>query len=1007
MIQRFLPFVLFFCTLPLWAFQQIPASNVQHYNDENGLPQNSVHAIAKDEAGYIWICTQGGLVRFDGSRFITYNRGTMKITSNRFSKFFKTPGSRALYALNNDERLLMIREGNVSDKLLDSNYYNEFKLGTSEINFANNTSLMLARLPSYTDDWKYQIQKIRIRNKRIQIEAFRDSIAVWQDKAFIGKQYFPVRKKFSFFPLNDNIYYLSDNGDMYGLMKDQIGNFFTKQANVYSDMLKVKPIAGEQAALYWNNCMETAFILYNNKCFYLVKEVKPGEFKTTKLLGDFDMRQNNIKSIFYDEETRLFYLGSDNNGLFVVRHKIFTTLTLDEKVEAYYGQIPFDSNTVLTAQGHLMGIGSSPRLIKEIRKVIPTDSYVIVKDKQGVLWNKVNNILYASKNSSFKLAKYAELRFYATVLYEGWNNKLWVGLNKHGIDVIDTKMPGGKPATFLKNIDGITCFKQISDSNIYAGTINGLYLLNIFTKKIDTVGESLGKHIRSLYKDMENRLWVTSQEHGFFLINGAHLQGFPFDKNSYVATAHCLVEDSKGFMWITTNKGLFQIAKSDLLRYHPKSGRDIYYHYYDKSYGFYSNEFNGGCQPCAVQLLNGFVSLPSINGLVWFNPDSIKALLPAGDIHIDQLRLDNKPIHPANLQDLPGYFGQLAIQISSPYYGHPDNLRFSYALVHKNQDTLWADVASNGLISISALGAGKYTLIIRKANGFGLTNYHRKAITLYVQPQWYETNWFMVAMLLFAGLCFASLYFFRTRIIKARNKRLEALIDLKTNELKNQAFIQSKIIRSVNHDIQTPLQYQHMIAERIHQELTKGKGNSVIELARGLSNSSFHLQSMVSNLLAYLKGQSDQRLHALTATSLKSIAEKKLVLFQQISLEKGTTLFNDIPPEMLIEKDPDLVSVILHNLLDNAVKLTTNGTIRMYALSEKCMAIRDSGPGMKDDLVDWFNTPAEPGENIASRIPARINGIGLLIIKELAKDLSLKLTVESIVGKGATFTLCF
>src|SRR6185436_832232 len=47
------------------------------WTTESGLPQNSVHAIAQTPDGYLWIGTQEGLARFDGARFVVFDRHRM------------------------------------------------------------------------------------------------------------------------------------------------------------------------------------------------------------------------------------------------------------------------------------------------------------------------------------------------------------------------------------------------------------------------------------------------------------------------------------------------------------------------------------------------------------------------------------------------------------------------------------------------------------------------------------------------------------------------------------------------------------------------------------------------------------------------------------------------------------------------------------------------------------------------------------------------------------------
>src|SRR6185295_3125727 len=112
------------------------------------------------------------------------------------------------------------------------------------------------------------------------------------------------------------------------------------------------------------------------------------------------------------------------------------------------------------------------------------------------------------------------------------------------------------------------------------------------------------------------------------------------DRAGYLSVSHCIVEDSLGFFWISTNRGLFQVSKKDLLNYAQGNQQQVFYLYHDKEEGFYTNEFNGGCQPCAVKLANGYISLPSLNGIVWFAPAALNTILPDKNIFIDKIEID-------------------------------------------------------------------------------------------------------------------------------------------------------------------------------------------------------------------------------------------------------------------------------------------------------------------------------------------------------------------------------
>ncbi len=55
--------------------QNLKYLSQQAWSTEEGLPQSSVHSIAQTPDGYLWLATEGGLVRFDGIAFRIFDRG--------------------------------------------------------------------------------------------------------------------------------------------------------------------------------------------------------------------------------------------------------------------------------------------------------------------------------------------------------------------------------------------------------------------------------------------------------------------------------------------------------------------------------------------------------------------------------------------------------------------------------------------------------------------------------------------------------------------------------------------------------------------------------------------------------------------------------------------------------------------------------------------------------------------------------------------------------------------
>ncbi|HZD46018.1 MAG TPA: two-component regulator propeller domain-containing protein, partial [Acidobacteriaceae bacterium] len=78
------------------AYALDPAQSLRQYGQQlwqtdNGLPQNTVHAICQTRDGYLWLATDGGLVRFDGIDFTLFDRrSTPELRSNLIGTLTET-----------------------------------------------------------------------------------------------------------------------------------------------------------------------------------------------------------------------------------------------------------------------------------------------------------------------------------------------------------------------------------------------------------------------------------------------------------------------------------------------------------------------------------------------------------------------------------------------------------------------------------------------------------------------------------------------------------------------------------------------------------------------------------------------------------------------------------------------------------------------------------------------------------------------------------------------------
>jgi len=98
-----------------WALAREPSGpDTQHilekWTTENGLPQNSINDILQTRDGYLWLATHGGLVRFDGARFVVFDRSIEGIKSQRI-KALCEDSKGTLWAGSEEGMLIRYRDG--------------------------------------------------------------------------------------------------------------------------------------------------------------------------------------------------------------------------------------------------------------------------------------------------------------------------------------------------------------------------------------------------------------------------------------------------------------------------------------------------------------------------------------------------------------------------------------------------------------------------------------------------------------------------------------------------------------------------------------------------------------------------------------------------------------------------------------------------------------------------------------------------------------------------------
>lgn len=271
---------------------------------------------------------------------------------------------------------------------------------------------------------------------------------------------------------------------------------------------------------------------------------------------------------------------------------------------------------------------------------------------------------------------------------------------------------------------------------------------------------------------------------------------------------------------------------------------------------------------------------------------------------------------------------------------------------------------------------------------------------------------FILAVIMPALLLLQALLFIGWRAKrKQREKELEDLLRIRTEELtgvinglelshrvmQQQADFQKKIIAAIVHGIKSPLKYLTLTGKRLYN--MSDEEAVLRDVLRSMYTSSHHMYTFTDNLLQYVKLYLQAHQPILNTFNLYELVNEKVLMFKDIAVSRGNVIHNQVHPQLLIYTDKQLLSIVVHNLLDNAVKYTAHGVITLSAFTvEKRMhlTVQDTGIGMDETIL---STPSGFG-NIEP-------GLGLVITRQLLAMINGNLEIKSRPGAGTTVILTF
>ena len=249
-------------------------------------------------------------------------------------------------------------------------------------------------------------------------------------------------------------------------------------------------------------------------------------------------------------------------------------------------------------------------------------------------------------------------------------------------------------------------------------------------------------------------------------------------------------------------------------------------------------------------------------------------------------------------------------------------------------------------------------------------------------------------------------------LLVIKNRELEKQqqqIWSQNNQLKKAYNLKSEFLATMSHELRTPMNaimgFSQLLLRQYPDPLSAQQQN----LVRRIFNNSKSLLDMINEMLDFSKIEAGklqpnpQRfdlgdLINLTVEELRSLAlQKELNLTTQIEL-KDSFLF----------QDSHFVKRILINLISNAIKFTESGeiTVKAWEINETqiAIAVSDTGVGIaSEDRDKIFEAFRQTDQSFTRQHSG--TGLGLAITQSLVKMMQGKISLQSELGRGSTFTI--
>ncbi len=997
----------------------MPPANAQEswtreqYTSENGLLQNRVHAIDQDPWGGLLIGTEGGLVRFDGENFrqigISAPEGMLP---SRVLEIVPVDGNR--YVVRDAGSRLFLYDGNgltlITADAPARKPISRFGGTAPSVDVAI-MALDPDSMLEGKQDWQYGVRLVQLGGDEWCVRT-TDQLLVYNKRKLVSRIQVPLGKWSHLFTLKGVLYVLDKAGVPYSVDLQS-----KRTMRVAATGMPAPEMHDGQLSwrLSWD-MNDSRVTLITADGLYTLEPLANGalEARHVPLQLPTDCR---VGGLVWMNNGQAVAIGTDTKGLFIYRRNTMRSLTCDMAGDgvnnAYFAQAPYGHNGVITSTRGTARLFDEHGCAETKPMIRGFDESAILLDRDQRYWYGRGDSLFifdlATREERLVEPGLRPLCFMekGADLYIGSPKGIYKA-SQGGIDLLN-------PLNERDLSQRPTALCMMPDGALWVATCSGVYQAMPEAGWKPVTG-LLGVCARALAQ-VDGTVFIGTYGSGAFMYREGRLLHLPTDQESFLSHVHAFMPDNNGFLWMSTNQGLFRLRLSDLYKWAKDPHQSVYMAYYGKRSGIANSEFNGGCSPAYVRTGDGWASFPTMDGLVWFRPESVPDAYPLEPVILESLNVDGLQVPVEKSNRLAWDHREVTVAFSIAYWGTRENVKLEYSL-DGVQDGKWIPIRPGQReLHFPTLVPGQSTLRIRKVGAQLRGEGNALELQFIVPAPFYRTSWFIALCILAGGLLFWSALRFNAARLRRKNLQLEKMVRARTGELmssnaelRKSLEMKEMLVSIISHDIVTPLRFIARVSNGAANGLQSQDPQRLEDTLHDLARSSEKLHANAQGLLQWIKRQDGRIDLRLRNVAIHPLVEEVLAMERERALDKGIQLVNAVALDDVLMSDRNVLSIILHNLIANAVTHTSSGHVQVRAMAEGKiyhLSVQDTGSGMPESALKHAMRIQGRGALGAMNDEGErdVQGLGLLIVADLLQLLGATFTVQSSKGQGTTVTL--